>query len=138
MGMVYNVVAQYLPFMRKKPVITRDQALRTRPVRNPVLKWETGEDGQIRLLIPRRDDFVGRMLCKIFRAPEHKEIILDEVGSGIWELCDGERSVEAIVSATSGKYKITRRECETSVGMYLKMLGERNLLGFQVGGRRNK
>jgi hypothetical protein len=138
MGAVYNIVSQYLPFVRKKPQLSRDQALRARPVRNPLLKWEKREDGEICLLIPRRQDLVGRALCKAFRAPQYKEIMLDEVGSDIWELCDGKRTVDGIVSVTCGKYKITRRECETSVSTYLKMLGERNLLGFQVGGRRKK
>jgi len=138
MGVVYNVIAQYLPFVRKKPILTRDQALRARPLRNPALEWERGDEGEIRLLIPRRKDLVGRALCCILRAPEHREIILDDVGSDIWELCDGEHNLEAIVYAVSKKYKMTRRECETSVSAFLKMLGERKLLGFQVGGRQRK
>lgn len=138
MGVVYNLISQYLPFVRKKPRVTREQALRARPIRNPALQWERGADGETRLRIPRRKDAVARALCRIFRAPEYREIVLDEVGSDIWELCDGEHSVEAIVSLTAKKYKMTRRECETSVSTYLKMLGERNLLGFQLGGRRKK
>ena len=138
MGVVYNMVAQYLPFVRKKPVLTRDQALRARPVRNPALEWERGDEGEIHLRIPRRKDLAGRALSRVFRAPEHKEISLDEVGSDIWELCDGEHSLEAIVHAVSKKYKMTRRECEASVGAFLKTLGERKLLGFQVGSRRKK
>ncbi|HUV04415.1 MAG TPA: PqqD family protein [Armatimonadota bacterium] len=138
MGAVYNIVAQYLPFVRKKPVLTRDQALRTRPFRNPAVEWERGDEGEIRLLIPRRKDLVGRALARAFRAAEHREIALDDVGSDIWELCDGEHSLEAIVYAVSKKYKMTRRECEASVSAFLKTLGERRLLGFQVGGRRKK
>lgn len=138
MGAVYNIVSQYIPFLRKKPVLTREQALRARPVRNSMLEWRTSDDGETCLLIPRRKDFVGRVLGRMLRAPEHKEIVLDEVGSDIWDLCDGQHSVEAIVSAAAKKYKITRRECETSVGMYLKVLSERKLIGFQVGGRRKK
>ena len=138
MGVVYNVVAQYLPFVRKKPALTRDQALRARPFRNPALEWEQGDEGEIRLLIPRRKDLMGRALCWILRAPGHREIVLDDVGSDIWELCDGERSLEAIVYAVSKKYKMTLRECESSVSAFLKMLSERKLLGFQVGGRQRK
>ena len=138
MSAVYNTVSQYLPFLRKKPNLTRDQALRARPTRNPVLEWERGEGGDIRLRIPRRKDAIARALCRMFRAPDYKEIVLDEVGSGIWELCDGGRSVDAIVAATCGKYKLTRRECETSVAAYLKMLGDRRLIGFQTGGRKKK
>ena len=138
MSVVYNTVSQYIPFFRKKPALSRDQALQSRPVRNPHLEWERVDGGDIHLRIARRKDRVARMLCWAFRAPDHKEIVLDEVGSDIWELCDGDRSVDAIVNVTSKKYKLTRRECETSVAAYLKMLGDRKLIGFQVGGRRKK
>jgi hypothetical protein len=138
MGFLYRVVSQYLPFLRKKPKLSRDQALSARPVRNPVLKWERNENGEIRLLVPLRKDRVTRVLRKLLRAPEYKEILLDEVGSDIWELCDGKHTVQSIIVATCKKYKLTRRECEASVGTYLKMLSERNLVGFQLGGRKNK
>ena len=138
MSTVYNAVSQYLPFLRKKPVLSRDQALRSRPTRNPLLEWARGDDGDIRLRIPRRKDCMARVLCRMFRAPEYKEIVLDEVGSDIWELCDGDNGVEAIVTSMCRKYKLNRRECETSVAAYLKMLGERRLIGFKVGGKRKK
>ena len=138
MSAVYNTVSQYIPFLRKKPNLSRDQALGAKPVRNPLLEWERAESGDICLRIPRRKDRVARVLCRVFRAPEYKEIALDEVGSHIWELCDGDRSVESIVAVTCKKYQLTRRECETSVAAYLKTLGDRRLIGFQVGGRRKK
>lgn len=138
MSVFYNSFSQYIPFLRKKPTLSRDQALHARPVRNPQLEWDRTESGDIHLRIPRRNDRVARMLSRIFRAPDHKEIALDEVGSDIWDLCNGERSVDAIVLATCKKYKLTRRECETSVAAYLKMLGDRKLIGFQLGGRRKK
>lgn len=138
MGAVYNVVSQYLPFLRKKPKLSRDQALGARPIRNPLLQWERNENGEIRLRVPLRRDRLARILGRLLRAPEYKEILLDEVGSDIWELCDGNHTVQSIVANACRKYKLTRRECEASVGTYLKMLTERNLVGFQLGGRRKK
>lgn len=138
MGGAYDIVSRYLPFVRKTPKISRDEALRARPVRNSVLEWEKTDDGDIKLRIPARRDRVGRILSRVFRAPGYREILLDEVGSHVWELCDGDHSVESIVTATSKKYQMSRRECEVSVTTYLKMLGDRRLVGLQVGGRRKK
>ncbi|MBN1193622.1 MAG: PqqD family protein, partial [Coriobacteriia bacterium] len=96
------------------------------------VRFERNEEGEICLYLPRRKDRFARALMFIFRAPPEKEIVLDEVGSDVWELCDGENSVEAIVSVVSKKYKVTRRECETSIGVYLKTLGERHLVGLRM------
>lgn len=132
MGAVYNIVSQYLPFVRKKPVLDRDKALRAVPVRHPQVRFERNGDGEVCLYLPRRRDRLGRALIFVFRAPPEKEIVLDEVGSDVWDLCDGVNTVDAIVNGIARKYKITRRECETSIGAYLKTLGERNLVGLRV------
>ncbi|MCL6520016.1 MAG: PqqD family protein [Armatimonadetes bacterium] len=138
MGSLYTIAAQYLPFIRKKPALSRQQALKTRPIRNPLVEWTKDELGEVSLFIPRRKDRIARILCWLFRAPEKREIVLGEVGGFVWELCDGEHSVDSIVSAITSRYKITRREAEASVGVYLKMLADRKLLGFRVGGSGKK
>lgn len=122
--------------VRKKPQHSREDVLRSKPVRNPILEWERESEADVRLRIPQRNDFIGKLLCKFFHAPGFREIQLDAVGSDVWELCDGANSFEAIVTAICKKHKITRRECEVSVGMYLKTLGEKRLLGFQLGGQK--
>ncbi len=134
MGAAYNILSQYLPFIRKKPAIDRDKVLKACPVRHPAVRFERGEDGDMRLFLPRRKDRLAKALMWVFRAGPEKEIVLDEVGSDVWEMCDGSTSVDAIVGAIAKKYKITRRECETSIGVYLKTLGERNLVGLRVAG----
>ena len=138
MSTLQDTVSQYVPFLKNKPSLSRDEALRTRPIRNTFLKWEMAENGEARLFIPRRKDRLGKILCRIFHAGEFRELIMDEVGSYIWNLCDGEHTVQTIVAAACNEYKMTRRECETSIGAYLKTLGDRNLIGFQTGGRQKK
>ncbi|MBP6963429.1 MAG: PqqD family protein [Armatimonadetes bacterium] len=135
MGAFYSIVSQYLPFVRRKPVLDREKALKACPVRHPQVRFERNDDGEINLYLPRRKDRLSRALMFVLRAPPEKEIVLDEVGSDVWDLCDGVNSVEAIVTAVSKKYKITRRECETSIGAYLKTLGDRNLVGLRVSRR---
>ena len=53
-----------------------------------------------------------------------------EVGGFVWELCDGNNTVETIVSRTGKQFKMNRREAEVSVTMFLQMLHERNFVGF--------
>jgi hypothetical protein len=50
---------------------------------------------------------------------------LDEVGSFVWNLCDGEHPVSALVEALVERYKLGKREAEVSLTTYLKQLGKR-------------
>ncbi|MEI6431031.1 MAG: PqqD family protein, partial [bacterium] len=85
------------------------------------------------LKIPRRKDKFGNLMAKIFRLPEYRRLELDEIGSDVWELCDGETPVESLTKAICDRYKLNRRQAETSVTAYLKMLAERNLIALKAG-----
>ena len=123
----------------QKPKASRAEVMAARPFRNPSVTWgrEVRDENAppIALLrIPRRKDKFGNLVAKMFRLPEHRKMELDEIGSDVWELCDGETSVETLTKTVCDRYKLNRRQAETSVTAYLKMLAERNLIALKAGG----
>ena len=128
-------VSRYVPALRRS-TLTKQQALAITPVRNPRLTWKTMEGGEALLSVPRRSDRLGKMIGFLFKIPDHKEILLDEVGGSVWELCDGKNDIGVIVAETSRRYKLNKRQAEVSVTTYVKMLAERKLIGLaQRGGK---
>lgn len=129
---------RYLPFLKIAPQAPdRSVAFRLRPVRNQLVEWETNEEGEALLKIPMRKSRRGKLLGMVFQMPQTRGVQLDEVGTFVWSLCDGNQTVEGIVKQTCKQYKMNRREVEVSVTSYLQMLAERNLIGFyQRGGSR--
>lgn len=117
---------------RPRSPLTREQAFEARPVRNPSLKWRLNDEDNVEVIIPRRGDRVGRALGFLFYVPESRPLVLDEVGSRVWQLCDGERTVEEVVETLRDEYKLDRREVEVSLTEYLRTLGKRGMIGFLV------
>ncbi len=117
---------------RPRSPLTREQAFEARPVRNPSLKWRLNDDDDVEVVIPRRSDRLGRVLGFLFYVPESRPLVLDEVGSRVWQLCDGERTVEEIIATLREEYKLDRREVEVSLTEYLRSLGKRGMIGFLV------
>lgn len=135
---ITNRLGRYIPGAIRKPKIEKKEALAIVPVRNPLVNWERkGEE--VHLDIPMRDDMLAKVVKKIIRnIPETRQIALDEVGSAVWELCDGERDINGIVQAVSRDYKLTRREAEASVTMFLQTLAKKNLIGLMsAGGKKS-
>jgi hypothetical protein len=126
----------YLPAFALKPALTKQQTMSVSPVHNDLVTWKKLEGGEIMLSIPRRADRLGKIIGVVFRVPDFKEIVLDEVGSSVWELCDGKHDMSGIIAETSRLFKLNRREAEVSVTTYIKMLAERKLVGLvQRGGK---
>jgi hypothetical protein len=80
---------------------------------------------------------ITRAMARWLRPPKERYVELDEVGGFVWDLCDGNHTVESIVQKTSRQYKMNRREAEVSVTMFLQMLHERNFIAFYKKTKRS-
>ncbi|MBU0606797.1 MAG: PqqD family protein [Armatimonadetes bacterium] len=121
-----------LKLKKDEPALTREQAMQAWPVRNPALKVHVADDDLVTIELPRRKDWMGGVLGFMFSVPEAKPVQLDEVGSLVWSLCDGENTVNDIVAALVDEYKLNRREVEVSLTQYLQTLAKRGMIGFAV------
>ncbi|MCC6445465.1 MAG: PqqD family protein [Armatimonadetes bacterium] len=115
-----------------QPRLSRSEALGAYPVRNRLVDWECNEAGEAVLKVPRRDSGWIRWVARFFSLPRHREIVLDEVGTLLWTLCDGGKTVEEVVRLLCKRYRLNYRQGETSVTLYLKQLAERRLIAFAV------
>ncbi len=123
---------QRLGLRRGQTPLSRDQAFEARPVRNPQLKWRVNDQDCVEVVVPRRKDLFGRTMGFLFFVPQSRPVILDEVGTRVWHLCDGERTVQQIARVLCDEYKLGRREVEASLTEYLRTLGKRGMVGFLV------
>lgn len=114
------------------PQLTREQAMSARPVRNPALRCERNENEEAVVHLPRRKDFLGRLLAWAFFVPESRPVVLDEVGTFVWDQCDGTNTVTDLVALMADRYNIGRREVEISLTEYLKTLGKRGMVGMLI------
>ena len=138
MSAIGDVITRFVPITRRKPKIDRKVALAILPVRNPLVQWER-KGKEVVLTIPMRDGMLAKIAKRIVKGlPDTRQIALDDVGSSVWELCNGERDINGIVQAVSSDYKLTRREAEASVTMFLQTLAKKNLIGLMsAGGKKS-
>jgi hypothetical protein len=115
---------------RRRPQVSKSEVLAAHPVRNALVEWELNDRDEVVLRVPRRQDRVGKILSRVFAAPDHRQIILDELGSRVWQLCTGKNTVDGIVRQLATQYRLSRREVELSLSRYLQQLARRGLVGL--------
>ncbi|MFP4058416.1 MAG: PqqD family protein [Candidatus Brocadiia bacterium] len=117
---------------RRKKALTREQSLNSVPLRNEAIDVERTDAGHVRVVIPRRQTWWVSLLARVFYVPKARRITLDEVGSFVWDLCDGKHTVRQIIQALCQRYKLHRKEAEVSVVSYLRTLAKKHLVGVAV------
>ena len=117
---------------KKRPPVQRNRAdvLKSVPFRNPMVKWETDERGEVSLIIPADQKRLLRVLIRLMDLPKTRVVALDKVGSFVWRECDGEQTFEQIARRLSERFRMTRRESETSLAAFFRNLGKRGMLAF--------
>jgi hypothetical protein len=76
--------------------------LALRPVRN--VQWEKSPEGRVVLIVPKfRNRLLVRVLVPLLKRPTMK-LTLDEIGSDVWSLCDGETDVGTIAKRLAEKH----------------------------------
>ena len=117
-----------------QPEITREQALLFKPVKNVQVTETRLENGTIMLSYPvRTSPWVASLIRRFSKAPQKpimKKVQLDVLGSAVWKLMDGRRSVKGIVTEFADQYQLHPKEAEVSVAQFLRMLGKRGMIGL--------
>jgi len=121
---------------KEKPSLAREQLLISRPVRNPYLKWERKEGGEVVISVPRDRSKRANVLSKFVSLPDYRQVQLDRVGAEVWLNCDGSKTFGQIMDLLQEKHKLSRREAEVSLSLYTRKLMEKKFLALLVPGEK--
>lgn len=119
--------------MSKKPTpkITRQQAFSARPLAVTVLRRQSLPDGGQRLTIAATPSRFARL---ILRAPDsiERQFELDSVGAGVFDQCDGSRSVAQIVERFATDHGVDAHEAQRAVTAFLQTLIRKGLVTMAI------
>ena len=76
--------------MKKK--VMKENYLENIPVRQEGLRWEVDEENKVVLYV-HNTGFMKKLTQKLLKKPEYTQVHLDENGSFVWPLIDGERNI---------------------------------------------
>ena len=118
-----------------KTKLSRSEALAYRPVKNRHIAEERLSEDEVIIEYPMTvKPWVSAILQRFGGQSEPvrtKKLQLDELGTAVWDMVDGQRSVQEIVAAFADAHRLEPKEAEVSVTHFLRMLGQRGLIGMR-------
>lgn len=107
--------------------------LEARPVRNAAATAAAEASGGVAVCVRvRRPGWHVPPLSWLVPLRPIRTVRLDPLGAEAWELCDGERTVEAIVEEFARRHGLTFHEARVAVTGYLSQLVQRGALAMVV------
>ncbi len=115
--------------------LSRAEAMELRPVKNRHVVEERIGESEVLIEYPMTvKPWVSALLQRFGGRPESvrtKKLQLDELGTAVWDMLDGQRSVRMIVAEFAEIHRLERKEAEVSITHFLRMLGQRGLIGMR-------
>lgn len=123
---------------KKKPVtghMTRLEALAYKPVKSTQVTETRLETGEVVLEYPLAvRPLVAAVARRLGKSQQDlvqiKKLQLDVLGTSVWDLVDGKRSVRRMIQIFAETHRLEKREAEVSVTQFIRELGQRGLLGL--------
>ena len=119
---------------RKKPQISRTEALKCTPVISAQIVEDRLESGEIVIRYPVTIRPFFATVVKRFGGPDDyvqtKTLELDKLGSSVWDLLDGKRSIRQLIQIFAETHQLQFREAEVAVTQFMRELGRRGLIGL--------
>ncbi len=114
---------------------SRENALGCRPLKSTLVTEERLDSGDVMLSYPMVMRPWFTRLVHRMGGPEApvrvKKLQLDALGTGVWSLMDGRRTVREVIRDFAGEHQLHPREAEVSVTRFLRDLGKRGLVGLK-------
>ena len=114
--------------------LSRQEALRCRPVINGSIRMENSGEGDVILEypLPLKPFFLSlfQRFQKNYEYPT-KKLQLDEMGSHVWKYIDGKTSVKSMIEDFANHYGVTQQEAEQSITAFLVELGKRGIIAMR-------
>ena len=123
-------------FRKKAPAthLSRMQALEYTPVKSCQISELRLESGEVVIEYPLGVRPWIAAVAKRLGGPQNrkqtKKLQLDALGTSVWDLVDGKRSVRMIIQIFAKSHRLENREAEVSVTSFIRQLGQRGLLGL--------
>jgi len=115
--------------------MSRAAALNCRPAKSLHITESRLETGEVFLEYPLTVRpwlaAVAKLLGKSRDVVQIKKLQMDTMGTAVWDLVDGHRSVRRIVKIFAETHRLDNKEAEVSVTSFIRELGQRGLLGLQ-------
>ncbi|MCS7192587.1 MAG: PqqD family protein [Armatimonadetes bacterium] len=100
-----------------------------RPCRFERVEWQNLGDKVV--LKVRRSDWLASLMAWLLSRPIYRQIELDEIGSFVWQLCDGSHTIADIAERLQKRYQLSRREAFASLIEFLSQLKRKGLISFE-------
>ena len=113
----------------KKNVISKNY-LEKIPMRKTGIDWDKNEEGKVTLHI-KNEGLMNKLAQKLFKKPEVSHIYLDDIGSFVWPILDGNKDIIALGELVKAEFGDKAEPLYERLAKYFQILDSYNFIEWK-------
>ena len=122
--------------MKKKQIIIPENYLERIPLRSASLTWKTDRKGVV--LEIENKGWVNRIAQKLFFRPKISYVHLDKLGTFIWPLIDGKKTITELGKLVDAEFGEEAHPLYERLARYFQILESYNFIEWQINDDEKK
>ena len=123
-----------MPGLSDEKATSWRKMLEATPVRNAAAELaQEGPEGLSVSVKVKRPGYLVPPISWVIRRSPTRTVKLDRLGANVWSLCNGARTVEAVIDEFARVHRLSFHEARAAVTWYLSQLIQRGVLAIAVG-----
>ena len=106
--------------------------LHARPVKNPEVEWDQLNSDVVKVYLPCKKSYVLRVLSKFIDIPDERSFRFNPLGSIVWEMCDGNNTVQDIKDSIVKRSKGNEKDVEKRLLKFINRLVKNELITLNL------
>ena len=115
--------------MKKKKIVIHENYLDRIPVRADSIQWKVSSEGMVTLVI-ENSGWANRIAQVLFGRPKSSYIHLDELGSFVWPLLDGQKDITALGKLVDEKFGEDAHPLYERLAQYFRILDSYHFINW--------
>lgn len=122
----------FIAFKGTGTKIPYKKLMHARPVRNSSVEWDRMNADVIKCYMPCKKTYFMKLLGKFIDIPDERSFRFNPLGSLVWELCDGNNTVEDIKEKVLKRSKGNEKDIEKRLLKFINRLLKHDLITLEL------
>jgi hypothetical protein len=125
-------MAGFVTFKGNGAKVPYKKFMQAKPIRNDKVEWDRTSTDSLRLYLPYKKTQMMVFMSRFIDIPDERSFKFNPMGSMVWELCDGNKTVEEIRDTIIQRTRGNEKDMEKRLFKFLNRLMKNELITLDM------
>lgn len=122
----------FITLKGKKAKIPYKKLLQAKPKKCDGVEWDGDSSESLKVYARYKKSYLVRLLSRFIEIPDERSFRFNALGAMVWELCDGNHSVEEIKNIILKRSKGDEKDIEKRLIRFINRLSANDLITLEL------